>query len=85
MFFLLFVFCVCSCKVDLLLQDDLAKSLWSEMVREVVVHVSRSPCTYLSGLQLLSELLPLPLPIPSPRNLTEQVGSSAPYPTPAPR
>jgi hypothetical protein len=54
-------------------QDDLAKSLWSEMMREVLVHVNSSPCTYLSGLQLLSELLPLPLPLPASRSLSHQV------------
>ena len=39
------------------------------MMRVVLTHVTTSPCNYISGLQLLSQLLPLPLPLPSPRPL----------------
>jgi hypothetical protein len=39
------------------------KTTWQVMVNEVVKYVLSSPYTYMSGLKVLSELLPLPLPI----------------------
>ena len=33
--------------------------------------MSRSPCNYMSGLSLVSRLLPLPLPLPVPTPLNQ--------------
>ena len=52
-----------------LYQDDLSKSLWTSMMRAVLEHATSCPANYLSGLQLLSALLPLALPLPAPRPL----------------
>ena len=38
-------------------QDDLAKSLWTEMMREVLVHAARSPSNYIAGLRKLVNLI----------------------------
>ena len=43
-------------------KNNMGKSAWSLMVGEVVRNVTSSPQTYLSGLTLLSSLLPLPAP-----------------------
>ena len=42
-------------------KNNMGKSSWSLMVGEVVRNVTSSPQTYLSGLTLLSSLLPLPI------------------------
>ena len=42
-------------------KNNMGKSAWSLMVGEVVRNVTSSPQTYLSGLTLLSSLLPLPV------------------------
>jgi len=52
-----------------LAKNNVGKSLWSQMMLEVINYVVSSPCAYMPGLSLLSELLPLPLPLPSPRQL----------------
>ena len=41
------------------------------MMKEVLINVTKSPCNYISGLQLVSNLLPLPLPLPAPNTLSE--------------
>lgn len=41
----------------------LSKSLWTEMVQEILKYVKLSPSTFVTGLTVLSELLPLPLPL----------------------
>nr|XP_023012377.1 protein virilizer [Leptinotarsa decemlineata] len=44
-------------------KDSLTKALWTQMCGEVIKFVTFSPHTFLSGLLVFSELLPLPLPI----------------------
>ncbi|CAG9763201.1 unnamed protein product [Ceutorhynchus assimilis] len=44
-------------------KDSLNKTLWSQMLGEVIKFVTTAPYTFVSGLLVLSELLPLPLPI----------------------
>ena len=51
--------------------SGLSKSLWSLMLKDLFAYVMTSPYTFLSGLVLASELLPLPLPILSKDPLTE--------------
>ena len=41
----------------------LSNSLWTLMVQEVLRYIMTAPYTFISGVTLLSELLPLPLPI----------------------
>merc|ERR1719341_208073 len=55
-----------------LAKNNVGKSLWSQMMLEVITYVTSSPCAYMPGLSLLSELLPLPLPLPSPRQLAQK-------------
>lgn len=43
----------------------LNKSIWSKMVKEVLDYTFSLPMTFIHGLSLLSELLPLPLPFQS--------------------
>ena len=43
--------------------DALNKSLWTLMLKEVLRYSIKSPYTYMSGLLVLSELLPLPFPL----------------------
>ena len=49
----------------------IAKSLWTMMVKDLFNYVVTSPYTFLGGLILISELLPLPLPIQSKESLSE--------------
>lgn len=44
-------------------KDSLNKTLWTLMCGEVIKFTSSTPYTFMSGLLILSELLPLPLPI----------------------
>lgn len=44
-------------------EEALNKSLWTQMVSEVLKFLMRGPCTFLTGLTVFSELLPLPLPL----------------------
>ena len=37
--------------------------VWREMVREVIKFISLAPHTFIPGLEILSQLLPLPLPM----------------------
>ena len=55
-----------------LTKNKVSKSLWTMMVAEVLNYIVSSPAVLKSGLELLSQLLPLPLPIPSNRELTEE-------------
>ncbi|XP_055921644.1 protein virilizer isoform X1 [Eupeodes corollae] len=45
-------------------EDLLHKSLWTQMIREVIKAILSGPSTFIPGLQVLAELLPLPLPLP---------------------
>lgn len=49
----------------------MSKSLWTLMVKELFGYVVTAPYTFLSGLVLVSELLPLPLPIQTKQPLSE--------------
>ena len=51
--------------------NSLRASVWQQMVAEVLVFVQSSPHTFVAGLRILSELLPLPLPIQSEKPLTQ--------------
>ncbi|KAK2723278.1 protein virilizer homolog [Artemia franciscana] len=55
-------------------EDLLVKSLWTKMIREIFKFVQNGmPSNCITGLQVLSELLPLPLPITaSPEEITEE-------------
>lgn len=44
-------------------KDSLNKTLWTQMCGEVIKYVTSAPYTFMSGLLIFSELLPLPLPI----------------------
>ena len=41
----------------------LSQSLWSLMAKQVLTYTMTAPYTFLSGLILISELLPIPLPV----------------------
>lgn len=43
--------------------ESVHKSLWAQMLGELMKHILTAPRTFLTGLTLLSELLPLPLPV----------------------
>ncbi|KAF5273298.1 hypothetical protein FQR65_LT04720 [Abscondita terminalis] len=43
--------------------DSLNKTLWAQMCGEVIKYINSAPYTFLSGLLIFSELLPLPLPL----------------------
>ena len=49
--------------VGLVPVSALSKSLWTLMMKDLFKYVPTSPYTFLGGLMLISELLPLPLPI----------------------
>jgi hypothetical protein len=38
-------------------------SLWTKTMKELIKYTTKAPYTYLSGLLMISELLPLPLPL----------------------
>lgn len=44
-------------------KDSLNKTLWTLMCGEVIKYITTAPYTFISGLLIFSELLPLPLPI----------------------
>ncbi|XP_052231908.1 protein virilizer homolog isoform X2 [Dreissena polymorpha] len=52
-------------------KDKISESLWTLAVRDLLKFTMKSPYTYLSGLQILSELLPLPLPLQTKEPLTQ--------------
>lgn len=43
---------------------NIHKSLWTQMIGEVIKYTLNGPCHFIPGLMVLSELLPLPLPVP---------------------
>lgn len=51
--------------------DSLNKTLWTLMSGEVIKYVTQAPYTFIPGLLVFSELLPLPLPIQTKLPLTE--------------
>ena len=54
-----------------LTKNNMGRSLWSQMLSELVSYTGSVPLAHLPGLGLLSELLPLPLPLPSLQPLEE--------------
>ncbi|XP_005092655.1 protein virilizer homolog [Aplysia californica] len=52
--------------------DALNKSLWTLMLKELLRYTIKSPYTYMSGLLVLSELLPLPFPLHTKEALSEE-------------
>ncbi|XP_064393290.1 protein virilizer homolog isoform X2 [Halichondria panicea] len=63
-------------KPELLSRDpstppDVRQSCWCLMLEEVFKHTLTSPHCFLSGLIILSELLPLPLPVQAPQDVDE--------------
>lgn len=46
-------------------EDALSRSLWTQMVREILkyIHHCSGPAAFITGLQVLNQLLPLPLPL----------------------
>lgn len=46
-------------------EDALSRSLWTQMVQEILkyVHSCSGPAAFITGLQVLNEILPLPLPM----------------------
>ncbi|XP_045461756.1 protein virilizer [Harmonia axyridis] len=52
-------------------KDTLNKTLWSLMCKEVIQYITQAPHTFVSGLLVFSELLPLPLPIQTNEELHE--------------
>lgn len=51
--------------------DSLNKTLWTLMCGEVIKYIFSAPYTFISGLLIFSELLPLPLPIQSQEDLAK--------------
>lgn len=53
-------------------KDSLNRTLWTLMIGEVLKYMMTAPYTFVSGLLILSELLPLPLPVQSKEELSKQ-------------
>ncbi|XP_052817206.1 protein virilizer homolog [Mya arenaria] len=53
-------------------KDKISESLWTLAIRDLLKFTMKAPYTYLSGLQMLSELLPLPLPLQTKEPLTTE-------------
>ncbi|XP_073848870.1 VIR_N domain-containing protein [Musca autumnalis] len=56
-------------------EELLHKSLWTQMIREILKNID-SPSTFIPGLLVLAELLPLPLPVPLPQSDATPNGES---------
>lgn len=50
--------------------ESVHKSLWTQMIAEVLKYIISGPSTFVPGLNLLSQLLPVPLPMLTKRPLT---------------
>ncbi|RUS68539.1 hypothetical protein EGW08_023699, partial [Elysia chlorotica] len=57
--------------------DALSRSLWTLMLKELLKYTIKSPYTYMSGLLILSELLPLPFPLHTKDPLSEEEAEAA--------
>ncbi|KAJ8303301.1 hypothetical protein KUTeg_019697 [Tegillarca granosa] len=53
-------------------EEALSQSLWTLSLKELFKYTLKAPYTYLSGLLILSELLPLPLPLQAQEALSEE-------------
>lgn len=51
--------------------ESVHKSIWTQMIGEVTKHILSGPHTFISGLLVFSELLPLPLPVLTKSPLSE--------------
>lgn len=51
--------------------ESVHKSLWTQMIAEVLKYIKTGPFTFITGLLAFSELLPLPLPILSNEKLSQ--------------
>lgn len=58
-------------------EEALSKSLWTKMIQEVLKFLLQSPNTFITGLSVLSELLPLPLPLQTREPLLQEEVSRA--------
>ncbi|XP_011291101.1 protein virilizer [Musca domestica] len=56
-------------------EELLHKSLWTQMIREILKNID-SPSTFIPGLLVLAELLPLPLPVPLPQTEATSTGET---------
>lgn len=53
---------------DVMNTTNIHKSLWTQMIGEIIKYTLNGPYRFISGLMILSQLLPLPLPIPIQSN-----------------
>lgn len=51
--------------------ESVHKSLWTQMIAELCKYIMNGPSTFMSGLTILMQLLPIPLPVQTKRSLTE--------------
>lgn len=58
-------------------KDSLNRSLWTRMCGDLIKFTTTAPYSFVSGLLVFSELLPLPLPIQTTKALTKQEISRA--------
>ncbi|XP_056632492.1 protein virilizer isoform X1 [Diorhabda sublineata] len=52
-------------------KDSLSKTLWTKMCGEVIKYITSLPHTFVSGLLIFSELLPLPLPLQTIEDISD--------------
>lgn len=50
--------------------ESVHKSLWTQMIGELIKYILNGPHTFMTGLSLFMHLLPIPLPLPTKRPLT---------------
>ncbi|CAG0888692.1 unnamed protein product [Darwinula stevensoni] len=58
-------------------EEKVGKSLWTQMLKELLTYILSAPFTYIPCLQVLCDLLPLPLPIQTIIPLSEEDESRA--------
>ena len=51
--------------------------MWQKMIAEVIKYTLSAPHTYMAGLRIFSELLPLPLPIQPKAPFSQEEGEKA--------
>lgn len=49
--------------------ESVHKSLWTQMIGELLKYIMTGPYTFMTGLSLLMQLLPIPLPLPTKQKL----------------
>ncbi|GAB0095954.1 Protein virilizer [Sergentomyia squamirostris] len=55
--------------------ESVRKSLWTHLIGDLIKFTLKGPSTFLPGLLIFSELLPLPLPIPTKQPLSDAEAS----------